>query len=50
MHAITKLGSIVAVRELSRDDDGHIVAVWGLLDGTTQHGVWAISDIVAIYN
>jgi hypothetical protein len=50
MLAITRLGSIVEIREFSYDDIGRLVAVWGVLDGTTQHGIWPIADIVEFVN
>jgi hypothetical protein len=50
MLAITRFGSVVQVRELSRDDIGRIIAVWGVIDGTTQHGLWSMSDIVEFLN
>jgi len=48
MYAETKCGSIVEIREFSRDDSGNVIAVWGVLRGTTHHGVWPIADIVCI--
>jgi hypothetical protein len=50
MLAITRLGSIVEIRELSYDDSGKLIAVWGVLEGTTHHGVWSIADIVEFVN
>jgi hypothetical protein len=50
MLAITKLGSIVEIREFGRDDRGHVISVWGVLLGTTHHGVWPIDDIATICN